>query len=338
MMKHIKRLTALLCALLCIGAATLPTAAYSILLPPGGMLTFSQDFDDWGNTDWQDTPPVALGLYELNVREHGVYSEGDPRFSLGDGRLYFDNRGGGGDAYLSFVQLNDEYTKSIVMGKYTLQYDLCYLAATHPAATAALITEFGCEAQCYNGFFLRADGRADHACHFYGSWKRFSHYDPEVDLDPTAPADGSAGTPLIRKLLGTDTIGAYLYRRFGTLPPQDPTKQYFLDIPVTIRLQWDPEMGHRVYMKTDEMTEFVKVSEPSIHADGSMYVGWEGFAVALKIFDGMAGYIDNIQMWIGWDDAPSAEHKKYAAHQQSVKEDWDAYWKYVAQIERPSGR
>ena len=153
----------------------------------------------------------------------------------------------------------------------------------------------------------------------------------------TAPADGSAGTPLIRKLLGTDTIGAYLHYRFGTLPPQDPTKQYFLDIPVTIRLQWDPEMGHRVYMKTDEMTEFVKVSEPSIHADGPMYVGWEGFAVALKISDGMAGYIDNIQMWIGWDDAPSAEHKKYAAYQQSVKEDWNAYWEYVAQIERPSG-
>ena len=314
-----KRLLAIVAAaLLCTHSSAVRTAALDLRMPSEGMLIYSQDFDDWGATDWQDAPPIALGLRELTVAEDGVYSEGNARFSLGDGRLYFDNREGDGDSYLAFETLNDEYLYGYV--PYTLQYDLCYVALRKDTGYTAIITEFseGEKYQCYNMFALRADGRGRHQCHYKGRWVNYSYYDPETDLNPSAPADGSAGTPLVRKLLGTETIGEYRSQRFGIHPTENSTGQYFLDIPVTIRLQLDSGMGHHVYMKTDEMTDFVKVSEPSIHADGPMY-SWDSYGVGLKIGAGTAGYIDNLRMWYGWGDEATVEQETYAAYRNSMR-------------------
>ena len=64
-------------------------------------------------------------------------------------------------------------------------------------------------------------------------------------------------------------------------------------------------MGHHVFMKTATMDDFVKVSEPSVNADGPMYIGWDGSAVQFKIGATIDGYLDNIILWTGWGDQPA---------------------------------
>ena len=326
MRNTVKRISAaLLAALLWVGTSTLYTAALSPSIPDGGMLVYSQDFDDWGDTDWQEAPPIALGMSRLTVEEDGVYSESDVLFALRDGRLYFDNydapgetpaHGGtrGTDAYYAFDMLGNEYMRDVVIGRYTMQYDICYTAAGSAGRYAAIITELGEDGRAYNSFHLRVSGRGNHQCHFYGLWKSYSFYDPATDLNPEASAaDGSEGTPIIRKLLGTDA-------------EVDTERMNFLNIPLTIRQQWDPEMGHSVWMKTADMADFVKISEPSIHADGPMYIGWEGYAVALKLGGAVEGYIDNLLLWCGDDSAPSAERDIYEVyHENSLN--WSKIWK-----------
>ena len=108
-----------------------------------------------------------------------------------------------------------------------------------------------------------------------------------------------------------------------------------LNVPVTIRLQWYPEMGHHVYMKTAEMNGFVKVSEPSVKADGPMYIGRDGYGVGLKIGAGTAGYIDNILFRCGWGDAPTAEQKTYAAYRRAAQQAWQEYREYIQEIGNP---
>ena len=326
MMKKIRRMTAaLLAVLLWIVAATSHTAALSIKIPDEGMLIYSQDFDDWGDTDWQISPPIALGMRRLTVAEDRAYSESDALFALREGRLYFDNydapgetvtHGGtrGADAYYTIDPLSSEFMRMAWCGDYTLQYDLCYTNAESPSRYAVILTEYSEREQAYNSFHFRVNGRGNHQCYFYGAWKDYSFYDPATDLNPSADAaDGSEGTPILRKLLGADA-------------EVDMEKMNFLNIPLTIRQVWDPEMGHSVWMKTAEMVDFVKVAEPSIQADGPMYVGWEGYAVVFKIGGAVEGYIDNVLLWIGDEDTPSPKREPYAAYYERSL-NWSNIWK-----------
>lgn len=325
--KSIIYLTVVLTLILCLGLPAVPTHALEIKPPDEGMLIYSQDFDDWGNTDWQDAPPVALGMSRLTVAEDGVYSESDALFALRDGRLFFDNydasnetvtHGGtrGADGYYAFDLLNNEYMMHAMWGNYTLQYDICYTNAENATRYAAIITELGENGRAYNTFHLRINGRGNHQCHFFSTWKNYSAYDPATDLNPMAiAADGSEGTPIVRKLLGESAAF-------------DEEQMSFLNIPLTIRQVWDPEMGHSVWMKTADMTDFVKVAEPSIHADGPMYVGWEGYAVALKLGGAVEGYIDNILLWYGDGDAPSPERDHYAVYHENLLH-WSEIWREI---------
>jgi hypothetical protein len=184
--------------------------------------------------------------------------------------------------------------EAVVMGKYSLQYDIEYVDAKEKARYAVIITECSADGQCYNSFHFRVGGYGNNQCHFYGSWKTYDAFDPATDLyvastAKTAEEAATKGTTIVFKLLGKHYDESLA----------------FINVPVTIRQQWDPEMGHSCFMKTADMKDFIKVSEPSINADGPMYLGWEGYAVQFKIGATSDGYLDNICIWTGWGEKPA---------------------------------
>lgn len=274
-----------------------------VSVPKAGLNVYYETFD--GLLDIEDTAAAlqAAGMTRLTVASDGVYNETNAAFALRDGRLYFDNitpEGSGSDGYYCMDALRDRSVMNrINMGKYTLQYDLEYVNAANISRYAALVTELSEDGQCYNSFHLRIGGLANHQCHFYGNWKTYSAYDPATDLNPSADdPTGAEGTPLLSKLLGLDIA-------------QVSEQMNLKNVRLTVRLQWDPEMGHHVYLKTADMADFIKVSAPSVNADGPMYMGWDGWYVALKLGGGIEGYLDNIHIWTGWGEEPSADGKWY---------------------------
>ena len=282
-----------------------------VVVPSADLWVYSEDFNGYADTGLTTDISDILNWHQLTVAGDHAYSESDVAFAIRDGRLYFDNYdtaedsfgdgtlSRGKDGYYAIDLLNDAYMKYIVAGKYTLQYDLEYTAAANVSRYAALITELSADRQCYNSFHLRIGGLADHQCHFYGAWKTYSAYDPATDLNPSADdPTGAEGTPLVKKLLGLDIA-------------EVAERQNLAGVRLTVRLQWDAELGHHVYLKTADMAEFVKVSEPNLQAEAPKYVGWQGWAVGLKIGGAVEGYLDNIRIWCGWGDEPSADAKWY---------------------------
>ena len=272
-----------------------------------GTIIYEETFDYFDDSNTESVLNT-IGWTKLTKEADGVYNETDGEFAIIDGRLYYDNwdRDGlpegdtrirGKDGYYAIDMLNNEYMKPFAAEKYTLQYDLEYTDSKSISRYAVIITECSADGQCYNSFHFRIGGYANNQAHFYGSWKTYDAFDPATDLNGASQAKDAEeasikGTPIGFKLLGK-------YYNADDV-------HMFANIPVTIRLQWDPEMGHHVYMKTADMAEFVKVSEPSVNADGPMYVGsWDGYAVQFKFGATIEGYIDNIMMWTGWGEKPA---------------------------------
>ena len=277
-----------------------------------GLIVFYEDFNSYANNDKTEDTLKAIKWTKLTKEANGVYNESDAEFAIVDGRLYYDNwdaekiegdtRVRGKDSYYKIDMLTTEYMTPIVAGKYTLQYDLEYVDAKEKQRYAVIITECSDDGQCYNSFHFRIGGSANNQCHFYGSWKTYDAFDPATDLycasQATSEADfATKGTTIIWKLLGqnwnADVLG-------------------FKNVPVTIRQRWDPEMGHSVWMKTADMKDFIQVSEPSVNADGPMYVGgWDGCGVQFKVGATIDGYIDNIIIWTGHGDKPAGNAVTY---------------------------
>ena len=288
------------------------TAAPEVTTPKEGLIVFYEDFNSYANNDKTEDVLKALKWTKLTKEANGVYNETDGEFAFVDGRLYFDNwdaeglpegdtRVRGKDGYYQIDMLNDEYMAAVCAGKYTLQYDLEYTDAKEKARYAVIITECSADGQCYNSFHFRIGGYGNNQCHFYGSWKTYDAFDPATDLYAATQAKNdeetaTKGTTIAKKLLGVHYDGETLL---------------FKNVKVTIKQQWDPEMGHTVYMKTADMKDFVKISEPSVNADGPMYLGWEGYAVQFKFGATIDGYIDNIIIWTGWGAQPAGTAVTY---------------------------
>ena len=283
-----------------------------VKVPAEGLLVFAEEFT-YANNDKTEDVLKTLGWTRLTKEANGVYNETDGEFAFVDGRLYYDNwdaeglpegdtRVRGADGYYQIDKLNDEYMMPVVMGKYTLQYDLEYVDSKNISRYAVIITECSADGQCYNSFHFRIGGYGNNQCHFYGSWKTYDAFDPATDLYVASTATdaetaATKGTPISFKLLGKYYSADDVHM--------------FANIPVTIRQQWDPEMGHSCYMKTADMKDFIKVSEPSVNADGPMYIGWEGYAVQFKFGATIDGYIDNIYIWTGWGEKPAGNTVTY---------------------------
>ena len=292
--------------------ATTP-AEPEVKAPAEGLIVFYEDFNSYANNDKTEDVLKALNWTKLTKEANGVYNETDGEFAFVDGRLYFDNwdaealpegdtRVRGKDGYYAINVLNDEYMKPVVMGKYTLQYDLEYVDSLNISRYAVIVTECSPDGQCYNSFHFRIGGYGNNQCHFYGSWKTYDAFDPATDAyvastATDAEAAATKGTPISFKLLGKYYSADDVHM--------------FANIPVTIRQQWNPEMGHTCYMKTADMKDFVKVSEPSVNADGPMYLGWDGWAVQFKFGATIDGYMDNIIIWTGWGEKPAGTAVTY---------------------------
>ena len=280
-------------------------------LPAEGLLVFAEEFT-YANNDKTEDVLKTLKWTRLTKEANGVYNETDGEFAIVDGRLYFDNwdaeglpegdtRVRGKDGYYQIDMLNDEYMMPVVMGKYTLQYDIEYVDAKEKARYVVIITECSADGQCYNSFHFRIGGYGNNQCHFYGSWKTYDAFDPATDLYVASQAKNdeecaTKGTTLAKKLLGVHYDGESFL---------------FQNVRLTIRQQWDPEMGHSIYVKTADMKDFIKVSEPSVNADGPMYIGWEGYAVQFKFGATIDGYMDNIYIWTGWGEKPAGNTVTY---------------------------
>ena len=278
-----------------------------------GLIVFYEDFNSYANSTDTEAVLKAIKWTKLTKEANGVYNETDGEFNIVDGRLYYDNydkdplpegdtRVRGKDGYYQIDMLNDDYMKPVVMGKYTLQYDLEYVDSLSISRYAVIITECSADGQCYNSFHFRIGGYGNNQCHFYGSWKTYDAFDPATDLYVASTATdaetaATKGTPISFKLLGK------YYNKEDV--------HMFANIPVTIRQRWDPEMGHSCYMKTADMKDFVQVSEPSVNADGPMYIGWDGWAVQFKFGATIDGYIDNIIIWTGHGDQPAGKTITY---------------------------
>ena len=290
------------------------TAAPEAEAVKDGLIVFYEDFNSYANNDKTEDTLKAIKWTKLTKEANGVYSESDAEFKIVDGRLYWDNwdteaekvegdtRVRGKDSYYQIDMLTTAYMTPIVAGKYTLQYDMEYTDAKEKARYAVIITECSDDGQCYNSFHFRVGGYGNNQCHFYGSWKTYDAFDPATDLyvasTATTEADfATKGTTIIWKLLGKH---------------YDANVLAFVNVPVTIRQQWDPEMGHSAYMKTADMKDFVKVTEPSVNADGPMYVGgWDGCGVQFKIGATSDGFLDNIIIWTGWGEKPAGNAVTY---------------------------
>ena len=292
---------------------TTTAAEPEVVAPKEGLIVFYEDFNSYANNDKTEDVLKALNWTKLTKEANGVYNETDGEFAFVDGRLYFDNydaealpegdtRVRGKDGYYAINVLNDEYMKPVVAGKYTLQYDLEYVDSLSISRYAVIVTECSPDGQCYNSFHFRIGGYGNNQCHFYGSWKTYDAFDPATDAYAAstatdAEAAATKGTPIGFKLLGK------YYNKEDI--------HMFANIPVTIRQQWNPEMGHTCWMKTADMKDFVKISEPSVNADGPMYLGWDGWAVQFKFGATIDGYMDNIIIWTGWGEKPAGTAVTY---------------------------
>ena len=271
-----------------------------------GVLVYEQNFDYDNNSEPQAVLDL-LGWTKLTKEANGVYNETDAEFAIIDGRLYYDNydaeglpegdtRVRGKDGYYSINALNDVVMRSVVEGKYTLQYDLEYIDSIAVQRYATIITECSPNGQRYNSFMFRIGGYGNNQCHYDGKWKTHDKFDPATDLFANSTATDAEiaktkGTPISFKLIGEYYDSKDIHK--------------FANVKLTIKVQWEPGVGHHVYMKTADMADFVKVSEPNVNADGMYYLGWNGWSVQFKLGAAIDGFIDNIALWTGWGEKPT---------------------------------
>ena len=89
-----------------------------------------------------------------------------------------------------------------------------------------------------------------------------------------------------------------------------PTVGEIVNIRMTVRVEWHPEEGHTVYVKTMDMIDFVEVCT----AVGGVHTDADGYAIGLAFSGAAEGYLDNIRIWLGWADEPSTAGIHYAPY------------------------
>lgn len=168
------------------------------------------------------------------------------------------------------IALGGDYMESAVDSGYTMQYELEYTAAS-PDAFAALITDMKPDGRSLRRFALHADGSTVYDTVYGGIRKAVCE---------TAVGKLSG--------IGTDLTG----------------------VRMTVRMQWHPDSGHRVYVKTADMVEFAEVGT----ALGGTHTASDGFAIGLSLCGAVEGYLDNIRLWLGYADEPSNVGIHYAPY------------------------
>ena len=168
------------------------------------------------------------------------------------------------------IALGGDYMESAVDSGYTMQYELEYVGASADAF-AAVITDMTEDGEGLRRFALRADGST--VCDTVCDGIRKPVYETD--------AGKLSG-------IGTDLTGVRL----------------------TVRVQWRPDRGHSVYVKTADMIGFVEVGTSL----GGTHTASDGFAIGLSLCGAVEGYLDNIRLWLGYADEPSNAGIHYAPY------------------------
>ena len=169
-----------------------------------------------------------------------------------------------------FSALAGDYMESAVDSGYTLQYELEYVGASADAF-AAVITDMTEDGEGLRRFALRADGST--VCDTVCDGIRKPVYETD--------AGNLSG-------IGMDLTG----------------------VRMTVRIQWHPDSGHCVYVKTADMVEFAEVGT----ALGGTHTASDGFAIGLSLCGAVEGYLDNVRLWLGYADEPSNAGIHYAPY------------------------
>ena len=296
-------------------AAAVPTAAPTELptevpteaptdepKPPveDGMIVYYEDFSGYGDIDDTNGVVKALGWEILSVALDGAKSDWSAQLAIKDGALvvtnYSEETGiGGTDGYARiFAEKTMKRVKEY--GSYTLQYDLTYTATYNYKRYLCFVTEY--DADGYNSFHFRIGGYGNNQTWSQGKWYTLDVND-ENDLFAARKKTADGTTTIAYKLLGIDT------------PMDDDARDNFKNVTVTIRVCRVNGLA-TLYMKTADMSDFVKVSQPSEKSeDYGIEKTLYGTGVCFKVGGGVNGIIDNVAIWTGTGEMPADKTVTY---------------------------
>lgn len=263
-----------------------------------GMMLYYEDFSSYGDIDNLNDTIDELGWIIQTMADDYAYSDWTADLAIKDGALVVNNYRPdegfkGSDSYA--LMLTEDYMAAInEYGDYTLQYDVTYFDSSNYKRYICLLTDY--YGDTYNSYHFRIGGYANNQGHVYGKWATYDVQDIAFDQASNLTAnDPSLGTTIAYKLLG---IEAEI--------KDEAAIEHFRNVTVTIRIQHDFDLGNIVYMKTEDMLEFICVSMPRTDATGALE--WENVVgmggLAFKVGAAINGTMDNIAMWAGLGEMP----------------------------------
>ena len=265
-----------------------------------GMMIYYEDFESYGDINGAENVAAALKWDILSAAEGEAPNGWTAELYLKDGELIVENYSDQFDGTDSYAMiLNDEYMrKAVEYGKYTLQYDVTYTAASNFKRYINIVTEYN--ADSYNSFIYRICGYGNNQCYCYGSWYT---YDSNYENDAFAAQ---------KKMTETNTTIAYKLLGIESDVGVEDAINNFKDVTVTVRVCRDSKAGCTIYMKTAEMPDFVLVSLTDEYSEGYDYIEeLTGRAVCFKAGGKINGRMDNIALWLGFTDMPEDKTVTY---------------------------
>ncbi|MBR7061983.1 MAG: PT domain-containing protein [Clostridia bacterium] len=270
--------------------------------PPveAGMMVYYEDFSGYGDIDDTYKTARALGWEILSVAVDHAKNDWTAQLAIKDGALhvtnYSEEKGTGGtDGY---TRIFDEMTMKRVkeFGSYTLQYDVTYLSASNYKRYINFITEY--DAEGYNSYHFRIGGYGNNQTWYQGTWYTLDANDGN-DLYAAKKKNDDNGTTVAYKLLGIEE------------PMDENTHNNFANVTVTIRVVRVDGLA-TIYMKTADMSEFLKVSAPSeASEDRGIEKSLYGLGVCFKVGGGINGIVDNVAIWTGTGEMPADKTVTY---------------------------
>ena len=266
-------------------------------LPESGTMVYYEDFSSYGEIGKNEDVLKALGWKMLTVEDDKAPSDWTADMAIKDGKLEItnyppDGRIDGKDGYL--MMLDGDYMDRVLKtGSYTLQYDVNYYSAANFKRFLVIVTEYDSEG--FNSFHFRIGGYGNNQLYYQGTWFATEEND-ENDLYAARKNTNEKGSTIAYKLCGIE----------GKIE-DDSSIPNFTNVPLTIRVV--RENGYAtVYMKTAEMTDFIKVSQASSGSEGyAVEPLLKGKAVCFKTGAKINGTVDNIAIWTGTGEMP-ADH------------------------------
>ena len=145
---------------------------------------------------------------------------------------------------------------------------------------------------------IRIGGYGNNQTWYQGTWYTLDANDGN-DLYAAKKKNDDNGTTVAYKLLGIEE------------PMDENTHNNFANVTVTIRVVRVDGLA-TIYMKTADMSEFLKVSAPSeASEDRGIEKSLYGLGVCFKVGGGINGIVDNVAIWTGTGEMPAEKTVTY---------------------------